>query len=74
MDKEYFSVQKVDGKIELFSISMNGLSKGDIFFRRNKDLTTDALTDYNKEYINSIADRLLDGVVYDLDIINNKKM
>ncbi len=47
--EKIFCVEKTENHIVLFNLKgINGLNIGDVFFRRNKDNTTEILQDYEK--------------------------
>ena len=56
--EKIFCVEKTENHIVLFNLKgINGLNIGDVFFRRNKNNTTEILQDYeylNKEYLDKI--------------------
>ena len=76
--EKIFSVQKNNDEIVLFNLKgMNGLSSGDIFFKRNKDNTTDILQEYeylDEKYLNNIIDNLLDNEQYDFTLLESKSI
>ena len=56
---------------------MDELNSGVIFFRRNKDNTTEILQDYeylDKEYLNKIIDNLSEEEQYDFSLLESKSI
>lgn len=56
---------------------MNGLIIGDVFFKRNKDNTTEMLQDYkylDKEYLDKIVDSLSEEEQHDFDLLESKSI
>ena len=76
--EKIFCVEKTENHIVLFNLKgINGLNIGDVFFRRNKDNTTEILQDYeylNKEYLDKIVDNLSQEEQYDFDLIESKSI
>ena len=76
--EKIFCVEKTENHIVLFNLKgINGLNIGDVFFRRNKDNTTEILQDYeylDKEYLNKIIDNLSQEEQYDFDLIESKSI
>ena len=76
--EKIFCVEKTENHIVLFNLKgINGLNSGDVFFRRNKDNTTEILQDYeylNKEYLDKIVDNLSQEEQYDFDLIESKSI
>ena len=74
--KQIFKLQKNEDSIVLFNLKgMNNLNMGDIFFRRNEDNTTDILEKYeylDKEYLDSVLDKLSDEYEYDFSLLVSK--
>ena len=76
--EKIFCVEKTENHIVLFNLKgMNGLKSGDVFFRRNKDNTTEILQDYeylDKEYLNKIIDNLSEEEQYDFSLLESKSI
>ena len=76
--EKIFCVEKTENHIVLFNLKgINGLNSGDVFFRRNKDNTTEILQDYeylDKEYLDKIVDSLLEEEQYDFDLLESKSI
>jgi hypothetical protein len=76
--EKIFCVEKTENHIVLFNLKgMNELKSGDVFFRRNKDNTTEILQDYeylDKEYLDKIVDSLSEEEQYDFDLLESKSI
>jgi len=76
--EKIFCVEKTENHIVLFNLKgLNGLKNGDVFFRRNKDNTTEILQDYeylDKEYLNKIIDNLSEEEQYDFSLLESKSI
>jgi hypothetical protein len=74
--QNFFSIQKDENQIVLYNLNnIDGLIKGDIFFRKNEDETTDILPEFeylDKQYLNSIVDKLSEEEEYDFYKLENK--
>lgn len=77
MDK-IFCIEKKENHIVLFNLKgMDGLNRGDIFFIRNKDNTTEILHDYKYldiEYLNKIIDNLSEEEQYNFTLLESKSI
>ena len=76
--KKIFAIQRDKNQIVLFNLKdINDLKKGDIFFRRNEDNTTEILQDFeylDKEYLDNILDKLSEEEQYDFSLLESKSI
>jgi hypothetical protein len=76
--KKVFTIQRNKNQIVLFNLKdIDGLKKGDIFFRRNEDNTTEILQDFeylDKEYLDNILDKLSEEEQYDFSLLETKSI
>ena len=76
--EKIFAIQRDKNQIVLFNLKdINDLKKGDIFFRRNEDNTTEILQDFeylDKEYLDNILDKLSEEEQYDFSLLESKSI
>ena len=76
--EKIFTIQRDKNQIVLFNLKdIDGLKKGDIFFRRSEDTTTEILQDFeylDKEYLDNIVDKLLEEEQYDFSLLESKSI
>ena len=76
--EKIFTIQRDKNQIVLFNLKdIYGLKKGDIFFRRNEDNTTEILQEFeylDKEYLDNIVDKLLEEEQYDFSLLETKSI
>jgi hypothetical protein len=76
--EKIFAMQRDKNQIILFNLKdIDGLKKGDIFFRRNKNNTTEILQDFvylDKEYLDNIIDKLSEEEQYGFSLLESKSI
>ena len=76
--KQIFAIERNENKSVLYSLKdIDGLNRGDVFFRRNEDNTTEILQDFeylDKTYLDSIIDKLSEEEQYDFSLLESKKL
>ena len=74
--EKIFKIQRDKNQIVLFNFkSIDNLSVGDIFFRRNEDKTIEILQEFeylDEEYLDSILDKLSEEEEYDFSLLENE--
>lgn len=76
--EKIFTIQRNENDSVLFNLKgIHGLKSGDIFFKQNKDKTTEVLQDFeylSKDYLSEIIDKLSEEERYNFCLLENKTL
>jgi len=75
MERTFTIVREQERVVLICLNNITGLTRGQVFFRRNKDKSTDILQDFeylDKIYLDSILDILSEEDTYDFSLLESK--